>query len=325
MPKMKILPKPNKVVKGFKLNIQTISVIVAIAIAVVGITFFWNNVGILGNLLLLAAAIGFVPWIVLTYMEMQRVRVIEDQMPAFMLDLAETQKAGLTLPDALRVAAKTDYGRLTPEIKRINDQVSWGVPLPDALEAFGERMKRSTIIGRIVRIINESYMSGGDIARTMEATAADIIAVKEAEKERQSIMAEHVAVMYAIYFIFIGIIVGLSKTLLPMLQLNVQTAAIGGILAFQDPCIVCTMPNPPITCISCVTFGVICSMFGLGAGTTCYYRALFMLMAVIQGIFSGLVAGQIGEGKVIAGLKHSLIMTGVGFGTIMVLLRLGLM
>jgi len=329
MPKQKVslpkVPKIPKMPKEFKWDMRTIPLAVGAAIALIGIALFWNNVGILGNMIILAGAVGFLPWLVLSYMELQRVRSIEDQMPAFMLDIAETQKAGLTLPAAIRTATKTDYGRLTPEIKRINDQISWGVPFPDALAAFSERVHKSAVIGRIVRIINEAYLSGGDISRTMEATASDIIAIKEAEKERQAIMTQHVAVMYAIYFIFIGIIVGLSKTLLPMLQLNVETAAVGGIMTFQDPCGACAVANPPLFCASCLTFGVMCAMFNLGAGTTCYYRALFMLMAVVQGVFSGLVAGQIGEGKVLAGVKHSAIMTGLGFGTIIALLQLGLM
>ena len=40
-------------------------------------------------------------------------------------------------------------------------------------------------------------------------------------------------------------------------------------------------------------------------------------MAVIQGVFSGLVAGQLGEGSVKAGIKHSIIMTTGGFGILL--------
>ena len=327
MVRIKAIIKPAKpeVKKGFKLNNKHIPLLVSLLIVLVSVPLFWHNPGILGNMILLAAVVGFMPWVILTYIEMSHVRAVEDQMPAFMLDLSETQKAGMMLPDAIRMATRTDYGRLSPEIKRINNQISWGVPMPDALADFGKRLYKSEIIGRIVRIINEAYASGGDISRTMEATAADIIAIKEAEKERKSIMAQHVTVMYAIYFIFIGIIVGLSKTLLPMLQMNVESAAVGGMLAFVDPCGICTGPGAPISCLSCNVFGLMCKMFSLGGGTTCYYRALFMLMAVMQGIFSGLVAGQIGEGKVIAGLKHSLIMAGTGFGLIIILLQIGYM
>ena len=46
-------------------------------------------------------------------------------------------------------------------------------------------------------------------------------------------------------------------------------------------------------------------------------------MVVIQGIFTGLVVGQIGEGKLIAGVKHSLIMTSAGFAILMILFQSG--
>jgi flagellar protein FlaJ len=312
------LPKP-------KLDVRTIPPLIALVLVAVGVPLFWPSAGLIGNVILLALVIAIVPWLLYSYIEMTRIAAIEDAMPAFMLDLAETQRAGLTLPDALRQVAKTDYGRLTAEIKTINNQISWGIPFEEAMSRFAHRMRKSDMIRRVVRIINEAYLGGGDIARTMDATAHDIMIVKEVEKERRAMMASHVAVMYAIYFIFIGIIIGLSKTLIPMLQLNIQTAAIGGIMTFQDPCVACAVPSPPIFCVSCVLFGLLCAMFGLGTGAACYYRALFLLMAIVQGICAGLVAGQIGEGRVLAGFKHSAIMTGSGFAIIIALLQLGLM
>ena len=39
-----------------------------------------------------------------------------------------------------------------------------------------------------------------------------------------------------------------------------------------------------------------------------FYRRLFSHAAMIQAFFSGLVAGQMGEGRAISGLKYSLIM-----------------
>jgi flagellar protein FlaJ len=129
-------------------------------------------------------------------------------------------------------------------------------------------------------------------------------------------------IMYAIYYIFIGIVIGLSQTLIPLMKLNVQGGAVGGIMAFQDPCMACAS-NPSIFCVNCSIFSVVCQMFEIGKGGTCYYYALFIVMVVIQGIFSGLVAGQIGEGSVTAGFKHSLIMTTSGFGVLLLLLKLG--
>lgn len=296
---------------------------IAAVLVFIGIVFFSGNVGIMGNLILLGAIIGTVPFILISYFEFQWIKAIEDQIASFLLDLAETQKAGMSLPDALRAVSKTDYGKLSTEIKKINDQMSWGITLQEALGRFAYRTKKSAMISRVTRIIVEAYNSGGDIVRTMEATAKDIETIRETEKERRTMSFQHVMVMYAIYYIFIGIIIGLSKTLIPMLSLNVDTSAIGGIMSFQDPCIACT-GNPQLFCISCIVFGSVCKMFALGAGAICYYNALFLVMIVVQGIFSGLVAGQIGENSVIAGFKHSAIMTISGFSILMILFQTGL-
>jgi flagellar protein FlaJ len=302
-----------------KFNTKIIPIIIAAILIVVSI-FFRENISLMGNLILLAAIIGIVPYAFLSYFEYKKIKVMEDQLPLFLLDLSESQKIGMTLTEALKKVSKTDYGKLSEEIKKIDYQLSWGIPTQEAMNNFAIRLKKSRLIGRVVRIINEAYSSGGDIARTMESTASDITAIKEAEKERKSVTYQHMLIMYAIYYIFIGIVIGLSQTLIPLMNLNVESGIAGNIMAFSDPCEPCAT-NPSIYCINCSIFSVVCQMFGIGK--SCYYYALFLLMAVIQGVFSGLVAGQIGEGSVTAGLKHSSIMTISGFSILLFLLKLG--
>ena len=322
-------PVPGKPGKSkFNIKPKQIPLIAAAVIIITGLAFY-QNPGIMGNLVVLGIIVGVAPYALLSYFEYSKIKAIEDQLPIFLLDLAESQKVGLTLHESLKQASKTDYGKLTPEIKKVYNQLSWGLRVQDVFENFSERMKKSRLIARVVRIINETYISGGDIGRTMEATASDITAIKEAEKERRSVTSQHTFIMYAIYFIFIGIVIGLSQTLIPLLNIGEgsETGGIGGvgaIFAFQDPCIACSQ-NPTIFCINCSIFSVTCQMLGLKSGGTCYYNALFILMAVVQGIFSGLVAGQIGEGSIAAGVKHSIIMTLSGFGTLYVLLLTGFM
>lgn len=304
------------------MDVKKIPLIIAAVLFVIGL-FLYENISLMGNFFLLAFVVGITPYALLSYFEYARIKSIEDQLPTFLLDLAEAQKIGMTLPEALKQVSKTDYGKLSAEVKKINDQLSWGVPVQDVMNNLAKRLKKSKLTGRIVRIINEAYNSGGDIARTMEATASDVTAIKEAEKDRKSVTHQHMLIMYAVYYIFIGIVIGLSQTLIPLLELNIEAGAIGGILAFQDPCTIC-IDNPNIYCINCSVFSVMCQMFGLGTGGSCYYNALFLLMAIVQGIFAGLVAGQISEGSVIAGLKHSIVMTSSGFGILLLLITFGL-
>jgi flagellar protein FlaJ len=46
----------------------------------------------------------------------------------------------------------------------------------------------------------------------------------------------------------------------------------------------------------------------LGSINVEFYQRIFAHAAMIQAVFSGLVAGQMGEGRVVAGVKYSAIM-----------------
>jgi hypothetical protein len=48
-------------------------------------------------------------------------------------------------------------------------------------------------------------------------------------------------------------------------------------------------------------------------------------MAVVQSVLSGLVAGQISEGSVKAGIKHSIILAGITVGMFYILVQMGLL
>ena len=52
---------------------------------------------------------------------------------------------------------------------------------------------------------------------------------------------------------------------------------------------------------------------GLPPTTLESYKTLFLHMTMIEGLFSGLVAGKMGEGKAKAGLKHSTVMVFIGW------------
>lgn len=301
--------------------------IAAVLILLFGTIFFYRDAGLLGNFVIISMLVGIVPYLVVAYLGHEKIRLVEEQFPVFMRDLAETQKAGSNLPDALRMASRTDYGKLSAEIKKMSDQLSWGIPLQEVLSKFSGRMKGSDIITRSVRIINEAYSSGGNIADTMESIATDVSIIRETKKERTAVMAQHISMMYIIYFVFIAIVLSLSNTLLPMLNMNLGGVS-GGSLSggtggsFNDPCAACTPGN--YLCVSCSAFSTLSLMFSLGTGAISYYRALFLSMVIVQGIFTGLVAGQIGSNSAVAGAKHSFILTAAGFGIFMIVLKLGI-
>jgi flagellar protein FlaJ len=106
--------------------------------------------------------------------------------------------------------------------------------------------------------------------------------------------------------------------MVPMLQS--QATATGGLssagFSFVNPC-------ESGMLFPCGFFGGICAVFGLGSGIACYYVAVFFSVVLVQGIFTGLIAGQLGENSPISGIKHSLIMSFAAVGTFLFLAKIG--
>jgi flagellar protein FlaJ len=90
--------------------------------------------------------------------------------------------------------------------------------------------------------------------------------------------------------VFIGIVFALSSSFIPAIDnANLGGASGGG------------LPG-----------GVSSSVFGgLGSVDTSAYTLLFYHAAVMQAVFSGLVAGQLGEGSLADGAKHVVILLGL--------------
>lgn len=74
----------------------------------------------------------------------------------------------------------------------------------------------------------------------------------------------------------------------------------------------------------CSFFISISKVFGLGSGVPGYYKGLFLSMILVEAIFSGLIIGQISNNSAPSGIRHSLIMIGVGFTAFIVSVSLGI-
>ncbi|MBI4168234.1 MAG: type II secretion system F family protein [Candidatus Aenigmarchaeota archaeon] len=309
-------------------SIAIYPMMIALLLLIIGIFFVKTetgspDIGVIGNLVFLSILVIIGPYLIKKYLDYSWIKSLEEQFPSFLRDLAESQRSGMNLIQALSSAADSNYGKLTPEIRSIVNHYTWGVPFERIVEIFISRTKNSELMTRSMRIIKEAYASGGNITLTLESVAKDVAVIKDAEKERKTALGQHVAIMYAIFFMFLIIVLALTKILIPMFKQQSLSLSGSTDFGFSDPCKLCTGLKADLNCTPCSIYGVVCSMFGINAGVGCYYTALFFSMLMLQGVFGGLVAGQISENSVTSGLKHSMIMTGVGFATFSILIRLG--
>lgn len=303
-----------------KRRILLISLLVAV-ILVASFSLLTQDVAIIINMGVIALFIVITPVFLYRYVEFLWLKSIEKQFPSFVRDLAGFKKTGMTLSEAVKMSTKNNYGKLSPEVEKFSNRLSWGVPFLRALDIFGNRFKGSKLITEAIGILKESYTSGGNVAIILDSLSHDMMTLKEAEEDRKSVVRQHVMIMYGIFFMFVGISIGIIYVLVPMMSAQELAAAPASpvIFSFADPCEAMPMAFP------CGLFEILCTSFDVPAGIACYYVALFLSVLLIQAIFMGLIAGQIGENSTIAGIKHSLIMLATVFVIFMFLAQAGLL
>jgi len=88
----------------------------------------------------MAIVIALGPYGLFAAFEDRKERQLEEQFPDFLTDLASNRRAGFTLAESVRVAADSNYGPLTDDVRRMAAQLSWNMPFEEALERFANRV-----------------------------------------------------------------------------------------------------------------------------------------------------------------------------------------
>src|SRR5581483_9048867 len=225
-----------------------------------------------------AILIGLGPYGMYTSREANRIEAIDAKFPEFLRDLAESQRAGMTLTEAVITASKGNYGVLTPEIRKMAAQIQWGVSFTDALTRFATRVN-TPLIRRTVSLVIQASSAGGNVVDVLTAAADDAREIQQIVKERKQSMSIYLMIIYIAFAVFVGVIAVLNAQFIPEVAKAVSKAdgvKIGG-LNFrkfdQDD-----------------------------------FKTLFFHAAVIQGFGGGIVGGIMSGGKLVQGLKHSFIL-----------------
>jgi len=217
-----------------------------------------------------------------SYTREHNIRQLEERFPDFLRDLNESYGAGLTMAQAIRVAARGDYGALNPELKMMAHQVSWGASFTDALRMFAQRVD-TPLITRAVSLIIKATAAGGSVKDVLGAAARDAreIEALEAELSRPIARLErHGAISDADLF-------------------AIEEAASGALV-------------PSLLQSSTGVAGATTGAFALSGRLTIHdFHAIYFGVGIVQSAGSSIVAGVMSEGKVSAGLTHMAIMCAI--------------
>lgn len=302
-----------------KRKLILISTVVSVVLISIGLVT--GEPSIIMNLLVISVFVFVVPLFVYKYSQYVWLKSLEEEFPNFVRALADSVRSGTSFEDAISLATKSDYGKLTREIKKMDNRLQWGTDFIRVIDIFGKKVQDSKIITESLEIIKEAYKSGGRVAKTLDTIARNIMLFKEVEAERESMVRQHVMIMYGIFFMFLGISVITIFVMVPMVQTKAGATGAGGLgLKFNDPC-----EGMYTTTMPCTLFSVIGVLLEMPQNIGLYYTALFFSISLLLGLFVGLIAGQLGENSILAGGKHSLIMLTIAITVFLFLAKMGML
>ena len=276
------MPKPS-LMQSKKLKIGISSAVAALVIISVSLHFFegtsYRDVGLIFGILA-----GIIPLTMLQLKEVQRRDSIDKNLPLFLLALSSAVQSGANLIRAIETTADRNMGALTPELKNLRANISWGMPIEDAFENFANKMG-TKISRRVVVLLEMALKIGGDIRSNLEMIQKHVTELQNLEKERKSSLAPYTFTIYISFAVFIGIAVILSSQFFSEFE-KVQELLVDTPGASPEGAMFSSIAGMDIEALNTILFN----------------------MAIIEAVFGGLAAGKIGAGSYVAGIKHIIVM-----------------
>jgi flagellar protein FlaJ len=288
----KFLKHPIDVLTEKPVNIFIVSIPLALILLIAGFITMVASYGIqvlftstvIDDFVVFAVLIAIVPVAILDFKEQWRINSLENALPNFFRDLAGMNDSGMTLPNAVHLVAGAEYSTLTPHIRKLDNDMSWGAGFVEAMDRFGKNLG-TPLADRSVDLIAKASKAGGDISEVLRAAAKDTFEVVNLATERSNNMLIYVIIVLVSFAVFLFVVAILVSTFLTTMATAGASAAASGAKGF------------------------------MGQIDLFQYKRLFTHAGMLQGFFSGLVAGQMGEGRLISGLKYSAIMLFIAWVT----------
>jgi flagellar protein FlaJ len=213
----------------------------------------------------------------------KRKREVGEKLPDFLQDIAGSTASGMTIYDAIKSASEGDYGALTPELKMMASQLSWGISIDDALNNFAKRINTKEV-KRLALTINKALEIGGNTPSVFKAAAKEIEQIKRVDLQRKTEMSLYSIVIFLSFFVFLAVILIINSTIFAALydlQTEMAGQAIGGIRITE------INPNE--------------------------VKNMFFAFVFIQSLGGGLLGGFMMEGRLSSGVKQAFLLVLVSF------------
>lgn len=219
------------------------------------------------------------------HLKAKKKRELESYLPDFLREISSSTASGMTVFDAIRTAAYGDHGNLTPELKLMAAQLSWGISVKEALNNFAERIN-TVSVRRMVVTINKALEIGGNTSTVFEAAAREIDQAKLVEQQRRAEMSLYSIVIFISFFVFLAVIYIINSTIIAEF-LRLQTQLPGGSIGVSN-----------VSISNLDRFAI---------------KNVFFSFVLVQSIGGGLLGGFMMDGKLSSGVRFGFVLVIISF------------
>lgn len=260
----------------------------AAAIVIVGLSFLFRDTKLFFLIIGIGIISGILPFVISLINETREEAEKEEMFLEFTRNLVESVKTGTPISKSIINLKDKSFGALGVYVKKLANQISLGIPLNIALQTFAKDVNNKTV-SRTIILIGQAERAGGDIGEILEAVAEAVNISDKLKKERKAAISALVVQGYIIFFVFMIIILIMQYQIIPMVSgmSDLGSAGIGG--------------------------GI--GNIGVSAGSVDEgdISDSFFYLLLIQGFFTGLTVGKLGEGGIKSGIKHSFALMLISF------------
>lgn len=237
------------------------------------------------NIVLVLPFIFFLtPYLILSLYGVKKVEAKMQVIPRFLRDVVDNVESGMDLITSIKTCIDNEYGSLNEDIKKLVNQLSWGVNFEDAFLRFADNVGSSDLKRDFLLVI-EARKVGGHVEKILRELSIKINTDNLRQKERKSNLASNTFTGYISFLIFIFIII---------LVYNNLFVGIGTSLSGTD--------NQDLAQNNHNKMSI--------------FLTLLILLSYELAILSGFLFGLMQENNIIAGAPHVVllvVMTFIGF------------
>ncbi len=226
----------------------------------------------LDRIIVFAVLIAIIPYSIDTYRQKRLQKRREVAYSEFLFKLSELMRGGIDPIRGVIDLSTTDLGAITDNVRGAASAMVLGHSFADAMNDMAVALG-SNLITRYTSLVVQAAYTGGAVADLILRTSEDMRAVIGIEREKEGNLKQYVVIFYLAQGIIVMLVYILSTSLLPLIQ----------------------------------GFGMELLFGNSGVAEIDFERGFFH-MIMLNALFGGIIIGQITEGEMKHGLKHSAIL-----------------